>query len=396
MLKTCMWLAPFSAQFLTFVPAIADSQGGCGAHGVCHGGTCYCEPRYGGPHCDIPTCGVGRNGLGCSGNGICRQGHCFCDRGWHGSLCESKSVSGLPCTHECGEATGRGTCVNGTCWCHAGYTGDRCADPVCSGRVSECGANSVPARGACVISATPSGRSIAQCVCKTGWTGAACEHRQCPAAALPVPTPSWGFLDFLWRKPTPKAHQLECSGRGICNNGTCACLQGYTGVACEHLACPNHCSQRGDCVLESHSAGGIGKNGEQAVCKCDDGFGGNDCSQRVCAAAGAAKNCSGVGFCSVALGNICLCPRGRGGADCSEPACASSCVAPRGRCVDGKCHCAVGWSGPSCETPTCDKACSGHGTCTTGGCRCEDGWFGQDCSQQRCPNDCFASRGQGT
>jgi len=131
------------------------------------------------------------------------------------------------------------------------------------------------------------------------------------------------------------------------------------------------------------------------MCQCDPGFGGADCSYRTCRAEGASVNCSGVGHCSVPLGNVCLCPPGRGGAHCSQDACPAGCVAPRGHCLQGKCHCAVGWSGPECETPTCDKACSGHGVCTLAGCRCDDGWSGQDCSQRQCPQNCSSSLGQG-
>ena len=54
-----------------------------------------------------------------------------------------------------------------------------------------------------------------------------------------------------------------CSGHGKQVNGTCLCLKGWTGEACEAAKCPNDCNAHGDCV--------------EGACVCDDGFKGLDC-----------------------------------------------------------------------------------------------------------------------
>ena len=40
----------------------------------------------------------------------------------------------------------------------------------------------------------------------------------------------------------------NCSGHGVCENGTCVCDVGYLGSYCEVVSCPNNCSARGSCV----------------------------------------------------------------------------------------------------------------------------------------------------
>jgi hypothetical protein len=88
------------------------------------------------------------------------------------------------------------------------------------------------------------------CTCYDGWTGHACQDRGCPVRA------AW-FDDPV---ATDKAHQdAECSNRGLCDRGTgtCTCAVGFTGSACERLACPGSsgsgstattCSGAGTCV----------------------------------------------------------------------------------------------------------------------------------------------------
>ncbi|XP_024889082.1 attractin-like protein 1 isoform X1 [Temnothorax curvispinosus] len=64
---------------------------------------------------------------------------------------------------------------------------------------------------------------------------------------------------------------IDCSGHGVCIEGTCTCDATWTGEACDVQVCPNNCSyhhQQGECDRESHH------------CRCFHGFKGADCSQR--------------------------------------------------------------------------------------------------------------------
>lgn len=66
------------------------------------------------------------------------------------------------------------------------------------------------------------------------------------------------FVGARWDvAPITKAYEentahvvMECSNVGVCNRvtGSCSCPSGYTGSACQRLACPNDCSGRGTCA----------------------------------------------------------------------------------------------------------------------------------------------------
>jgi len=73
--------------------------------------------------------------------------------------------------------------------------------------------------------------------CDDGWEGIACDLKICGK---------------------------NCSGQGICLNGTCACNKGFMGDICQAVKCKNGCSGNGNCI-----------NGE---CSCKNGFDGDDCS----------------------------------------------------------------------------------------------------------------------
>ena len=59
----------------------------------------------------------------------------------------------------------------------------------------------------------------------------------------------------------------SCSGRGRCHNGTCACLEGFIGDACEICKCQDDCSGRGACE----------ENAGVCSCRCMEGFTGPSC-----------------------------------------------------------------------------------------------------------------------
>lgn len=148
-------------------------------------------------------------------------------------------------------------------------------------------------------------------------------------------------LPFL-KSDSNTAHQFaECSGRGICERatGTCSCIAGYTGDACQRTVCPNDCSGHGVCQSEAYfvadavAGTAIASNTYTAFdadsnygCKCDDGFRASDCSARECPSGddplkgdGGANglDCSGRGVCDYTTG-LCGCFKGFFGERCEE------------------------------------------------------------------------------
>jgi len=95
---------------------------------------------------------------------------------------------------------------------------------------------------------------------------------------------------------TNSAHAYaECSNKGICDRstGTCACFDGYDGSACQRQSCPTssagQCSGHGVCesisTLANRDYGNVYKLWDEDTtmgCKCDGGYTGPDCSQKVC------------------------------------------------------------------------------------------------------------------
>ena len=231
------------------------------------------------------------------------------------------------------------------------------------------------------------------CVCLQGWTGADCSKPTCPAHE--------GSL---------------CGGHGVCDvvRGACHCEEGWAGPDCAQCACSNRpCRNGGKCIDER--------------CYCPAGFSGEDCSLELCV-----NGCSGNGACR--LGR-CVCHSGWGGGllaartaasavhvslapppgpqppacppcagdDCSEPSCMRAADGAlchgRGECVidptrqvnPGRmyaCLCDEGWIGDGCESAACPDGCTGRGACVDGRCLCEDGWSGKNCATRECLRGC--------
>jgi RecJ-like exonuclease len=87
------------------------------------------------------------------------------------------------------------------------------------------------------------------CECYEGWgsdkditfyRAPDCSARVCPAGRA--------WADIPTSKTTAHAF-MECSNRGSCNRGTgeCMCFTGFTGAACDRTVCPNACSGHGTC-----------------------------------------------------------------------------------------------------------------------------------------------------
>jgi hypothetical protein len=75
-----------------------------------------------------------------------------------------------------------------------------------------------------------------------------CAERTCPSGSSirDLPTTS------------TKAHaKAECSNNGICDRsvGFCTCYDGWEGLACDRMVCPNRCSGHGICASMKEQAG---------------------------------------------------------------------------------------------------------------------------------------------
>ncbi|XP_056153953.1 LOW QUALITY PROTEIN: integrin beta-8 [Lampris incognitus] len=144
---------------------------------------------------------------------------------------------------------------------------------------------------------------------------------------------------------------VDCSGRGVCECGVCACEQSRLGMVygkyCEmdDFSCPYEegllCGGRGVCV-----------SGE---CVCDEGWTGESCGCRIATAACRSANdelCSGHGSC---VCGTCVCHDPKySGTLCERcPTCRSTCQS-HWKCVD--CHLSHGLMHP--EAGHCNHTCA--------------------------------------
>ena len=145
-------------------------------------------------------------------------------------------------------------------------------------------------------------------VLQPGWTGPDCSLQRCPRGLSWIEPAFDGVVDGEY---CTHAEGAECSDRGTCDRetGHCQCLDGYSGAACQRMACPNQCNGHGVCQsnvkfaqdatismnLEKFEAEGL--NGQYSYliaydgawdsgmgmgCKCDVGYRGPDCSMVEC------------------------------------------------------------------------------------------------------------------
>ncbi|KAJ8599691.1 hypothetical protein CTAYLR_004755 [Chrysophaeum taylorii] len=152
----------------------------------------------------------------------------------------------------------------------------------------------------CNLHGTCTGDPTYRCECQSGWTGADCSLMTCPSGR------SW------FSRPTAddNAHMsdsvAECSDMGICDQstGTCSCMDGFEGAACNVMSCPGDpvCNSHGECLTMAQLALAATDNGADTDytygatpnnaetwdydkiqgCKCDDGYEGYDCSLISC------------------------------------------------------------------------------------------------------------------
>lgn len=203
------------------------------------------------------------------------------------------------------ECSNRGICepTTGTCSCSTNYdTSDGYND---AGTRGDCGyATSTiqycPGSVSCSGHGECAGNPTYKCSCMDGWTGADCSEKVCNS-------------DLIWfglPEDTNIAHLGtfdECSSMGVCDRSTgiCTCSTGFTGAACERLACPGDstsCNDHGQCLDMSTLATLSTVNGDLGGftygdtpndpatwdanrvygCLCDSGYQGYDCSLYAC------------------------------------------------------------------------------------------------------------------
>lgn len=218
-------------------------------------------------------------------------------------------------TKEDSQCSGRGLCdtSSGVCNCEpdfdtsngynaAGLRGD-CGFSTAQ-RVSVCpGVLACSAHGRC------SGPPTYTCDCASDWMGADCSERTCPHGL------AWFGYPYGANDSTLHDQNVECSNAGDCDRSTgiCMCRSGFTGAACDRLDCPKGmavedadgtsvCSGHGRCLDMASLAELQTNNGDKADitygltpndpltwdkdrvygCYCDAGYEGYDCARRVC------------------------------------------------------------------------------------------------------------------
>ena len=103
------------------------------------------------------------------------------------------------------------------------------------------------------------------------------------------------WVDHATGNNTAHAALTECSNMGVCDRttGICSCRSGFTGEACQRLACQDDCNGRGRCMSMRDAAAVIDGDSLEFEgvydgwdadmihgCLCDEGWEGYDCSLR--------------------------------------------------------------------------------------------------------------------
>eukprot|EP00941_MAST-03F_sp_MAST-3F-sp1_P004903 g4903.t1 len=436
---TCECFEGFSGDSCDHKPC----PGNCGGetHGFCMEGICYCNPGsgYTGPDCNTKVCP-----RGCSGNGYCVEGKCVCKPTWTGKDC---SVSKCPGgTNVC---SGQGICAAAQSVVSPAASDKSHAPvksksmktevPVDEGKTGKRNASSMakqtePLKGAETKDASvkndstetnagnvnENGLMLAEdgfsilpiggdpnLTARATWSRASANGMRMKV----IPAKS-GLSDDTVAKMDAK--KILASGKTLMK---CFCFNGFAGEDCSKKACSPGCKEpssvcdedSGVCYCRDSYTGtecskpdvakgcriSCGENGTcvSGECKCDDGWGGKYCTEKVCP-----SSCeeNGHGKCHVQNGKstgLCVCDKGWHGESCEKKSCASECHYQEGQgvCKNGHCYCKDGFAGDDCGTPMtkCPKGCSGHGACHTSDdgtmkCQCKDGYLGSDCSAQLC------------
>lgn len=425
----------------------------CGGNGRCQSdGTCQCIGDFRGPACQLkcPKCTTGR--------GICGvNATCHCDLGFTGDLCEqtcpncgtsgtcqkSLALGSTAGVCKCTDAGKWGPTCRATCTCSGhGYcrngmdtktdamrSRDLFTSPPC---VAEVSASKLDAHNSHVVNGSRvpyrECSNIGGCACEYPYAGSTCQTT-CPS------TSPWGTCSGKGRCMADGTCQCvdgfggpacqQCLSDQACRNGgtcradkTCACKPGFAGPSCEQCSNPNFdyarqcreckswqygpkCDKTCPCDLtQGNCSWGVYGSGQCTSCR--SGFFGVQC-KRAChgitTKEGQTTGCYGNGVCQDS-GKVLERP-GSGNCTCSSaqyalPNCATCMCSPNATCVFGaKCQCHPGFWGTNCwqKCPKCQ-----HGTCTSAGtCQCQPGYWGVLCDRKcASASDTAVCSGHGT
>eukprot|EP00916_Digyalum_oweni_P007925 GHVL01013310.1.p1 GENE.GHVL01013310.1~~GHVL01013310.1.p1 ORF type:complete len:905 (+),score=201.94 GHVL01013310.1:71-2785(+) len=311
--------------------------------------------------------------LGCSSNGYCSvDGKCLCSDGFTGTGCEMSIDDRQKCPNNC---SFKGKCKeDSTCVCDIGFTGSDCS--ITDYCPNECG------HGICDMSISPPppesgtpGGGGSKCICKDGWSGYACDISPCEGgcggrgACSNIEQGGDGETCVCFEGWTGNGCETaiclnNCAGegghsprRGTCDSkeGRCKCHPGFSGAGCEIIVpskCPQGCVH-GNCI--------------GAKCQCDEGWDGVDCSSVLCP-----NICSNNGNCVSSVSKPLL----------SQSTNKNKTNVPlisifyqkmkNEKNVVDYCHCNKGYEGQFCEYTSKNleicgiSKCSGRGKCING------------------------------
>ncbi len=295
----------------------------CNAHGTCDDSLgyvyCSCDLGYTSANCENCATGYQDNdedgvcspncanaSVNCYNHGQCLddsgQAVCECDTGYAGGDCrgcdsqyQDNDGDGT-CEQSCAlvqlYCSGHGQCsdVSGTalCVCYDGFGGDDC---------SECAAGYHPdAIGGCILDTTCQANSCSNhgtcddssgeivCDCGVEYTGENCQV--CASGYQDNNHDGTCLANCM-------TSGLDCGQHGLCSDSsgiaTCRCQDGYSGQGCTNCSdgfqdndndgtCMPACSVAG---LDCSNHGQCSDLAGMAICICDEGYTGEDCT--ICA-----------------------------------------------------------------------------------------------------------------
>ncbi|XP_070560322.1 teneurin-3-like [Ptychodera flava] len=232
------------------VDPISCEEDDCGGHGTLREGVCHCSEGWTGDNCLQVDCIPSD----CNGHGSCVEETCICDQGWKGIMCDE--VDCIP-----SDCNTNGQCVDGVCHCDTDWQGDDCSI------VHRPCLNDCSGHGDC-------DNMTGICSCHDDWQKQDCSEVKCgdhDCSGLGVCHNGTCDCDTGWtgrHAQNVRDCEYGCREHGSCQSGTCICNKGWTGTACDLDACPNNCTSNGDCILA--------ENLWQCVCQGD--FKGADCA----------------------------------------------------------------------------------------------------------------------